>query len=178
MNALPDPLHPALIHFPIVLILLGTAVAVAAVFWRKTHVPHLAATLLVLGAVGAWIAVATGKSDGGLLIGGSEAQEALLNAHQNWAERTLNVSLVAAVVAIGALGGRRWPRVARVLAVVAALAAGFASYAVFETGHRGGALVFHHGAGVTLDTAQTLTAGSEPQTTHAVPAGGDLSPRR
>jgi len=35
MNFIPNPLHPAVVHFPIVLIVLGTALSVVAVFWRK-----------------------------------------------------------------------------------------------------------------------------------------------
>ena len=71
MNLLPDPLHPAVVHFPIVLVLLGTVVGLVAVFWRKQHLSLLAAVALTLGALGAWAAVETGESDGGLLEGNS-----------------------------------------------------------------------------------------------------------
>lgn len=158
MKLLPDPLHPALVHFPVVLILLGALVAVAAVFWRKSHLPHLAAALLALGAVGAWVAVQTGESDGGLLETGSPPMETLLDAHEDWAKRTLAIAIVAAVAAVGSPSLFRFPRVARAAAVAAALAAGLASYAVYETGHRGGALVFRHGAGVTVGAAGSPAA--------------------
>jgi cysteine synthase len=39
--------------------------------------------------------------------------------------------------------------------VAAALAAGVGSWAVYETGHRGGALVYQHGAGVNTSPAAT-----------------------
>jgi uncharacterized membrane protein len=154
MNFIPNPLHPAVVHFPIVLIVLGAALSVVAVFWRKGYVPAFAAALLALGALGAWAATQTGESDGGLIENTAAPVETLLEAHENWGKRTLTAAVIAAVVAIGAAALFRFPRTARVVAVAAALAAGAASWAVYETGHRGGALVYRHGAGVsTVNTA-------------------------
>jgi uncharacterized membrane protein len=150
MNLLPEPLHPAVVHFPVVLILLGTVAAAGAVFWRRHHLPLLAALLLALGAVGAWVAVETGESDGGLVERLTPPAEALLDAHQDWAGRTLALAAVAAVMAGGAIALVRVPRLARATAVAAALTAVAASFAVYQTGHRGGALVFRHGAGVAV----------------------------
>ncbi len=158
MNLIPDPLHPALVHFPIVLILLGAVFAFIAAFWRKHYLPVLAAGLLGMGALGAWAAVATGESDGGLLENGSPKREALVEEHETWAKRTLTFSVVAAVLAGGSLLLGRWPRLARGAAIVTALASAAASYGVYETGHRGGALVYRHGAGVELATTPTSQA--------------------
>jgi uncharacterized membrane protein len=159
MKLLPDPLHPAIVHFPIVLILLGTVIAICAVFWRRQHVPLVAGILLTLGAVGAWVSVETGESDGGLVESRSAQADSLLDAHENWAKRTLGAAAVAAVAALMSLALVRLPRTARVLAVVTAIAAMTASYAVYETGHRGGALVYKHGAGVgTTDVASSARA--------------------
>ena len=152
MPELPNPLHPALIHFPVVLILLGTMVALGAIFWRGHHVPTLAAGLLALGALGAWAAVMTGRSDGGLLINLSAQGQALLDEHQTWGERTLFIAIFAAAAAIASAMLMRYPRLARTVAVLAALIAGAASYGIYQTGHRGGALVFQHGAGVSVST--------------------------
>ncbi len=150
MNLIPNPLHPAVVHFPIVLIVLGAALSGVAVFWRKGYIPAFAAALLTLGALGAWAATQTGESDGGLVENTAAPVESLLEAHENWAKRTLTAATIAAVVAIGAAALFRFPRAARVVAVAAALAAGVASWTVYETGHRGGALVYRHGAGVNI----------------------------
>ena len=155
---MPDPLHPAVVHFPIVLILLGTLVAFVAVFWRKGCVPAFAAVILTLGAAGAWVAVETGESDGGLVEDSSPAVEQLIEAHEDWAKRTLTVAVIAAVLAVGAAALFRFPRVARGVGVAAALAAGVGSWAVYETGHRGGALVYQHGAGVSASPADVSSA--------------------
>ncbi len=171
MPVIPDPLHPAIIHFPVVLILLGTAAACAAVLWRKHYVPALAAGLLALGALGAWAAVETGESDGGLVEDTSPQIAALLDEHQQWAERTLALAALAAVAAAISLGLFRFPRAARATSVAAALIAATASYALYQTGHRGGALVFRHGIGVSL-------AASPATTTNApMPRAGEMTER-
>lgn len=153
MSFIPDPLHPAIVHFPVVLIVLGCAAAWVAVFVRKGNAPWFAAVLLVLGAVGAWVAKETGKSDGGLLDSLSSQAEALLDAHQNWADRTVMAATITALMAVAAAAVFRFPKLARSLAVASALAASVAGWTVYETGHRGGALVFEHGAGVRAPSA-------------------------
>lgn len=154
MNFLPNPLHPAVVHFPIVLLLLGAAVALAAVFVRKRGVPALAACLLVLGAVGTWGAVESGESDGGLVENTAPQVNDLLDAHETWAKRTLTISIIAGLAAVGSVLAARWPRTGRAVAVAAAMASVAAAYGVYETGHRGGALVYRHAAGVQVVTTQ------------------------
>ncbi|HEV2211167.1 MAG TPA: DUF2231 domain-containing protein [Verrucomicrobiae bacterium] len=154
MNFLPNPLHPAVVHFPIVLLLLGVVAAVAAVFVRMHGVPALAATLLVMGAVGTWGAVESGESDGGLVENTAPQVNDLLDAHETWAKRTLTISIIAGLAAVGSMLAARWPRTARAVAVVAALVSVAAAYGVYETGHRGGALVYRHGAGIQVATTQ------------------------
>ena len=158
MNLIPDPLHPAVVHFPIVLILLGAVAAIVAAIWRGGHLPRFAALLLVLGAFGAWVAVETGESSGGLLESGSPQMETLVDAHQTWAKRTFAVAIVAALAAVASALAGRWPRLARGVAVVAAIVAAAAAYAVYETGHRGGALVYRHGAGVEVAVSAPAAA--------------------
>ena len=148
MNFIPNPLHPAVVHFPIVLLVLGAFVSLVAVFWRKGYLPAFAAALLALGALGAWAATETGESDGGLVENSAAQVETLLDAHEDWAKRTLTAAVIAAVIAIGAAALFRFPRAARAVAVAAALAAGAASWTVYETGHRGGELVYRHATGV------------------------------
>ncbi len=164
MNLLPEPLHPAVVHFPVVLLLAGTIAAVIAVFWRGGHLPRFAALLLGLGTLGTWAAVETGESDAGLLEKGTPPLEALVDAHETWAKRTLALGSVAVIVATISITVGRWPRTARGAAIVTAMVAVAAAYGVYETGHRGGALVFRHAAGVQLavNQAQDLRSVSPP----------------
>lgn len=156
--ALPDPLHPAVVHFPIVLLVLGTAIAVIAAFVPRGTLPLIAAALLALGAIGTIVGVQTGEREGEM-IKETPAIEAILEEHEEWAERTQTVALIAAALAIGAvLTTKRWPKVGRTLGVVTAVGALAASYCVAEAGHYGGQLVYRHGAGVNLAPAGTAAA--------------------
>lgn len=148
MIAVPNPIHPALVHFPIVLILIGTVVAVVAVVWRGWHLPWLAAALLVGGALGALIAARTGGQQAEMVGVISDRAEALLETHEEWGEQTRNLALAAAMLALASASLARFPKVARGLGVATAVAAAAAAYAVAETGHYGGQLVYKHGVGI------------------------------
>jgi uncharacterized membrane protein len=146
---LPNPLHPALVHFPIVLILLGTLVALVAIFVRRWHLAWIAAGLLAFGAIGAVAAVWTGNSEKEVVGEMNASADQALDQHEEWGERTRNAAIVAALLAIGAaVVVRRLPNAARTASVIAACAALGASFCVAVTGHYGGQLVYKHGAGI------------------------------
>lgn len=166
---MPSPLHPAIVHFPIVLILLGTAVALAAAFTARWHIRWLAALLLALGALGTFAAMRSGEEEGEA-VERSRPAEALLEAHEEWAERTQGAAIAGALILIGAAAvTTRRPAIAQALSIAGAAATLAASWCVYETGHRGGQLVYRHGAGVNL---APVSAAAEVQT---APAGLDRS---
>lgn len=150
MIPLPDPLHPAVVHFPIALLTIGMPLAVVAVFLRRWHLPWLAAIVLVMGAAGAMVAVATGNQEEEMVEGGSEALEQVLDKHEELGEMTRNIAVVAAVLAVAAALASRMPIAGRGLSLLAALAAIAAAYFVAQTGHYGGELVYRHGAGTNV----------------------------
>lgn len=156
--SLPSPLHPAVVHFPIVLLLLGAVVAVATAFTKRGQLPQLAAVLLALGAIGTLVAVQTGERDGEI-VGETPAIEALLDEHEEWAERTQIAAVVAALLAAAAFAATqwavtaRWLVVARSLRIATGVGALLAAGCVIQTGHYGGQLVYRHGAGVNLTAA-------------------------
>lgn len=153
MIPFPNPLHPAIVHFPIALILLGTFVAVLSVLVRRWHLPLFAAILLSLGALGALVAVATGENDEEKVEHAVPSAESVLEDHEEWGERARNAAIVAALLAVAAATIARRPVGGRVLSVLAAGAALVASYCVAEAGHFGGELVYRHGGGVMTETA-------------------------
>jgi uncharacterized membrane protein len=184
MVTLPEPLHPALVHFPIVLLLLGAAAAVISALVNRGHLAWLAAALLGLGALGSFLAVRSGdaaEDSAGKL---APAVEALVKAHEAWAERTqvagevaASLALAAALLGAAAARGRRprgsagtgpmrsmagWtPRTTLALSAgtFRALTAAVALTAcvfVYETARRGGELVYAYGVGVKAAPGQVL----------------------
>lgn len=180
MFTLPVPLHPVLVHFPIVLVLLGAAVSVVGVVINRWHLPWIAAALLALGTIGSFVAAETGEDAEGLAGPLSPAADVLLEEHEEAAERTEAASAIAALLAVAAAscsavlawrkgGGNGngivaklqslagWgslPKLGLGLRAVAALAALTACYFIYETGHAGGKLVYEHGVGVKQSNAR------------------------
>ena len=58
------PLHPRLVHFPVALLLVGSAMALAYIIgWRRPALPALAWSMLLIGWVAIFPAVLTGLAD-------------------------------------------------------------------------------------------------------------------
>jgi uncharacterized membrane protein len=150
MFEVPDPLHPAIVHFPIVLIFLGTLISVLTVFTRRGALPQFAAVILILAAGSAQLAVSTGGDQADEVIQRMPNARPLIHDHAEWGERTRTVAVVAAVAAVVALAFYRVRGFRRVLALVTTIAAAAACYCAVETGQLGGAMVYHHGVGVEV----------------------------
>lgn len=145
---IPDPLHPAVVHFPIVFILVGAVLACAAVAWKRLAL--LAAICLVLGAAASVVAVETGHKERSDEIAVPEGEgRNVLNKHERDGEATRNQTAIAAVLSCAVIFLlRRWPRAAKATAVMAAVVAISAAVRVIETGRTGGELVYHYGVGL------------------------------
>ena len=157
MISLPSPLHPAIVHFPIVLLLLGAGVTVAAAVFRRWYLPTLAAAILSIGALGAIAAVITGEQEAEMAGELSPQAEKVLDEHEEMAETTRNAAIIAALVAIASAALFQFPAVARGVGVLAALVALGAAYFVAQTGHYGGQLVYKQGVGVNISAGQAGT---------------------
>ena len=156
---LPDPLHPAVVHFPIVLMFLLPIAAIAALWYRRrqpgARAPWILTTVLA-GALtaSAWLAVQTGESAG---EGVEEVvPEAALEGHEEAAERFLLLSGGVLVLAGAGLVRGRLGTAARLATTAGALGLVAAGALV---GHSGGALVYRHGAAAAYSAAGTSTGG-------------------
>ena len=150
MIEIPDPLHPAVVHFPIVLIILGTLLSVLTILTRRGALPQFTAVILILAAVAAQFAVITGGDQADDVIQRMPDAKALIRVHAEWGERTRLVAFIAAASAVVALAFYRFVRVRRVFALITTAIAAGACYCAFEAAENGGEMVYHHGVGVQV----------------------------
>ena len=163
MLPFPNPLHPAVVHFPIAMLLVGSAAAVVAVFFRRWHLPWLAALLLVIGAAGSVVAVGTGEQEEEMAETSSAAAEQVLDEHEEWGKRTRNLALAAAVISVAAALVSRFKVAGIGLSTLAALLALASAYAVVRAGHFGGELVYRHGVGVNSAAGTAVPDAANPR---------------
>jgi uncharacterized membrane protein len=158
---LPDPLHPALVHFPIVLAMLlpilaaGTLVAIrkGAAIRRAWALPVFLSAALFASAFAATRSGEAEEDRVERVVG-----ERPLHAHEEAAEQFLLLSGFLLVITAAGLAGGTLGRAGRILATLGA--AGLVAAAI-QVGHSGGELVYTHGAGNAYSgpTAEPTTGG-------------------
>ena len=116
MIEIPDPLHPAIVHFPIVLIFLGTLFSILTIFTRRGALPQFAAVILILAAGAAQVAVNTGGDQADEVIRRMPDAKPLVLVHAEWGERMRTVAVIAAISAVMALAFYRLAKFRRALA--------------------------------------------------------------
>jgi len=143
---LPNPLHPAIVHFPIVLVILLPFFAIGALWAirrgasaRKTWlIPTAVAAALT---VSAFVSLRTGQAQGEKVE--RVVPEKVVDAHEEAAERFLVLSGVLLAVVGAGLAGGVVGRSARLVSTVGALGLVVAGV---QVGASGGDLVYKHGA--------------------------------
>jgi uncharacterized membrane protein len=165
---IPEPLHPAVVHFPIVLAMLAPFFALGALWAMRRGVATrkawgLATAVLAALSLSAWVAVQTGEQQEDRVE--DVVAHAPFESHEESAEAFLLMS--AGVLGIAVLGFVGGPvgRVARIAATAGAvvLVAGVA-----RVGYSGGELVYRYGAA----SAYTQTPVGQASSDDA-PATGD-----
>jgi uncharacterized membrane protein len=153
------PFHPQIVHFPVALILVSLLFELIGrlsdiEWWRKA-----AFAMLVVGVLGAWVAVQSGEA-ASEKAEHSGIPESTVDRHGDLAKIAFYLGLGAVVTRAlaGRLGNAR-SAVAGLGLLLHIAAAG----AVGVAGHRGGQLVFEHGAAVKVNGVPVLKA----------PPGGD-----
>lgn len=170
---LPNPLHPAVVHFPIVLALLSPLVAIG-VLWAirrgggtRRNWTFLAALLAAL-ALSAWVSLETGEEQEERVEDAVAAQP--LHAHAGAAETFLVLSGGVLAIALVGFAGGRIGRIARAAATAGTLVL---AIAVVRVGHTGGQLAYRYGAaGLFAQNDAGSRAGAQetrPSTRSSVP---------
>lgn len=163
--ALPN-LHPAVVHFPVALLLTALGFDVACLVVRRwPWVDRAATSLYVLGTAGAGAAYLSGDAaaDGMWAVAG-EAQ-AVLADHENGALLTLGAFAVVAVLRwmVSWLGRRDRRIQVGFFRLVALVAAAAAAVLLVQTARLGGELVYTHGLGVTAAPAAAVSPDLDPE---------------
>lgn len=155
---LPEPLHPAVVHFPIVLSVLLPLIAVGAlVAIRRGAVPRwtwavpVAFSALLVGS--AWLAMETGEAEEERVE--AVVSEEVLHEHEEAAERFLVLSGVLLLVSAAGFAGGALGQAGRLLTTAGA--AGLVLVGA-QVGAAGGELVYRHGAA----SAYVEAAAGEP----------------
>jgi uncharacterized membrane protein len=160
---IPNPLHPAIVHFPVVLVVLLPLV-LAGALWaiRRGASPRSAwaVPVAVAGALvlSAWVASRTGHSEEERVE--AVVPEGAFKAHEEAAEQFLAFSGVLLLVAAVGLAGGVVGRSARYVTVAGALGLLVAGVRV---GHTGGQLVYAHGAASAYASGSTGTPAGESE---------------
>ena len=162
MLTMPNPLHPAIVHFPIALAVLAPAVAIAALLairagWIPARTWIAVVVLQAMLAGSALVAIETGEDEEEKVE--EVVAERRIEAHAEAAERFLYVAIAAALISAtgllrGGLGGTG--RAVTVAAGIAVLAAGVA------VGHSGGELVYKYGAARAYSGESPASGAADP----------------
>lgn len=158
---LPDPLHPALVHFPIAFAVLLPLAALAALLtiWRGAR--PTGAWMGVVGlsfllTVSAWVALQTGEAQEEVVE--EVVPDAPLHDHEEAGERFLWLSVAGLLVFASGLATGRVGRVGRGAGLVMAMVLLVAGVWVGDTG---GELVYEHGAANAYLDGSVGTASGE-----------------
>lgn len=143
---IPDPLHPAVVHFPIVFVFLLPLAIIAAMVAVRRGAAVRSAWLLVIAAAAAlsasaWLAVQTGEAQEDRVE--QAVSEAALESHEEPAELFLLLTGGMVALTLGGLAGGTFGAIARRAALAGSLGLIAAGAWV---GHTGGELTYRHGA--------------------------------
>ncbi len=142
----PDPLHPAVVHFPMALAALLPLSALVALWAihrgaRPLHAWAVPVALAALLTGSAWLALETGEQEEDRVE--AVVAESAIHEHEEAAERFLLLAGVVTLVAGLGLVGSTLGSAARILATVGTVGVLVAG---IQVGSQGGELVYVHGA--------------------------------
>src|SRR5258706_4463338 len=148
--------HPIIVHFAIVLVILGLIFRWVSLTGRAPFAGPAAATLLILGAAAAFLAVHSGTDAHGPVERIPGVRQAVQD-HEDAGHWARNVFLIVALLEIIALAAKkRSINAARVALWSSAVVGIFGFAAIVKAADRGGDLVYSYAGGVGTRSGDTV----------------------
>ena len=153
----PDPLHPAIVHFPIVFLILGVFFVFLSLFVHRKEFIILYSLFFALGALGVYVSLKTGGIAATPFLNAFPQITPDLEVHAQWGRRTFRVANVTAGLGIFSLFVFHKKIIFRIFQIITALAALVLVYCLYQTSTLGGHMVYHEALGleVTKDIQPT-----------------------
>jgi len=157
------PLHPQIVHFAIALLFMGVLLRGVSLTGKVAFTGPAALVLLLVGTVGAVLAVQSGTAAHGPVERVPGARATVME-HEEWGQRTRNIFLIVAALELVALVPRvsRWRKGMLTASGVVGL---MGAASLYEAAEHGGDLVYGYAGGVGIrsgdpaDVARLLVAG-------------------
>ena len=162
-----DALHPLVIHFPIVLLMIAPLFIVGGLFfWERSKWFHSAAlVLMVLGSASTFVAVSTGEA-AGQLADRTDQIESVIERHEQLAETTQIVFAILTgiylLLVLVPLVSKRPLANRLTIATHGAYALLYAGSLILlvNTAHQGGLLVHEYGVRAMMPQSKAVASAS------------------
>lgn len=158
---IPEPLHPAVVHFPIVFILLGTFAIFVTFFIKSPQFLFIACGLLVLSAASAYFAEQTGSDSYGAFKSAFPQAENILDTHADNATWTVRFAFATAALSLLMVFFRN-TKAKKVFHLCTIISSLILTYSMYNTAHLGGEMVY----GDALELGTSRISETLEQSTH------------
>jgi uncharacterized membrane protein len=143
-------IHPQVVHFTIVLAIVGAAFRVISLLGRPKWISPAATTLLLMAALAAFVSTRSGTAAHGPIERIPGVRPAV-QEHEEWGDRSQTALFILAGIELIGLAMWKSPKV-KLVHGVAAIGALVCAGIVYETGEHGGKLVYSYAGGPGLRT--------------------------